>query len=164
MQHVVNKYHGAGGTKLVLIERGSSFGYNNLVSDMRSLPIMRAMGVPVIYDGVPHSVQMPGGQGTSSGGSGYLAPGMMRAAIGGVGCEGIFMEVHENPSQAKSDGPNMVHLDKLGTVLDQLMKIHHAIGRLQQRRRQNKAYGSSRRGSLQPTSREVHATKSSQFT
>jgi 2-dehydro-3-deoxyphosphooctonate aldolase (KDO 8-P synthase) len=125
MQHVVNKYHGAGGTKLVLIERGSSFGYNNLVSDMRSLPIMRAMGVPVIYDGT-HSVQMPGGQGKTSGGNGHLAPALMRAAMA-VGCDGIFMEVHDNPSQAKSDGPNMVPLEKLDDILRQLLAIKNAL-------------------------------------
>lgn len=127
MQNVVDKYRAAGGNQLVLIERGSSFGYNNLVSDMRALPIMRSMGVPVVYDGT-HSVQMPGGLGGSSGGSGHLAPGQMRAALA-VGCEGIFMEVHDDPSKAKSDGANMVPLAQLDELLEQLLAIHSAIGR-----------------------------------
>ena len=127
MQQVVDKFHTAGGTDLVLMERGSSFGYNNLVSDMRSLPIMRSMGVPVIYDGT-HSVQMPGGNGTTSGGAGHLAPALMRAAIA-VGVEGLFLEVHDNPAQAASDGPNMVPLHELPALLAQIKAIHDAIGR-----------------------------------
>ena len=109
MQQVVDKFHAAGGTQLVLMERGSTFGYNNLVSDLRSLPIMRSMGAPVVYDGT-HSVQMPGGNGTSSGGAGHLAPGLMRAAMA-MGVEGLFLEVHDRPSEAKSDGPNVVPLE-----------------------------------------------------
>ena len=129
MQQVVDKFHTAGGTDLVLMERGSSFGYNNLVSDMRSLPIMRSMGVPVIYDGT-HSVQMPGGNGTTSGGAGHLAPALMRAAMA-VGVEGLFLEVHDNPAQAASDGPNMVPLHELPALLAQIKAIHDAIGRPQ---------------------------------
>ena len=126
-KHLVDKFHSAGGKELVLIERGTSFGYNTLVSDMRSLSIMRSLGVPVIYDGT-HSVQAPGGLGSASGGAGYLAPSLMRAAMA-VGVEGIFMETHDQPQQAKSDGPNMVPTDRLTSLLNDLMAIHKAIGR-----------------------------------
>jgi 2-dehydro-3-deoxyphosphooctonate aldolase (KDO 8-P synthase) len=122
-----DKFVDAGGRDLVLIERGSSFGYNNLVSDMRSLPLLRELGVPVVYDGT-HSVQMPGGQGDRSGGSGHLAPALMRAALA-VGVEGLFLEVHERPDQALSDGPNVVPLGQLNGFLDQVVAIHGAIGR-----------------------------------
>ncbi len=127
MAQVVSKFQQAGGSKLVLMERGSSFGYNNLVSDLRSLPMMRALGVPVIYDGT-HSVQMPGGQGSTSGGAGHLAPGQMRAALA-VGCEGLFLETHDDPNTALSDGPNMLPLAALDDFLAQVRALHQAIGR-----------------------------------
>ena len=126
-QHIVNKFKEAGGERLVLIERGSSFGYNTLVSDFRSLPILRSMGVPVIYDAT-HSVQSPGGKGASSGGDGAFAPAMIRAALA-VGCEGIFAECHDNPSAAKSDGANVIPLPQLEGVLAQVNALHDAIGR-----------------------------------
>ena len=101
-------------------ERGASFGYNNLVSDMRSLAIMRETGAPVVFDAT-HSVQLPGGQGTSSGGQREFVPVLARAAIA-VGISGVFMETHPNPAEAKSDGPNAVPLarmkDLLGTMID----------------------------------------------
>lgn len=124
---LVDKFHDAGGRNLVLIERGTTFGYNNLVSDLRSLPLLRDLGVPVIYDGT-HSVQMPGGAGTTSGGAGHLAPALMRAALA-VGVEGLFLEVHENPAKALSDGPNVVPLRLLPAFLEQVVALHAAIGR-----------------------------------
>ncbi len=125
---LIDKYQSrAGAGKLIIIERGTSFGYNTLVSDMRALPIIRSCGVPVIYDAT-HSVQAPGGNGTSSGGNGYLAPSMARAAMA-VGVEGLFVETHIDPSIAKSDGPNMIALNELGALLDDIMAMHQAIGR-----------------------------------
>ena len=103
-------------------ERGVSFGYNTLVADMRSLYWMRELGYRVIFDAT-HSVQRPGGQGTSSGGDGILAPVLARAAVA-TGCDGIFMETHPDPSKALSDGPNQVPLADLPAVLDKLIKIH----------------------------------------
>ncbi|MHC5067223.1 MAG: 3-deoxy-8-phosphooctulonate synthase [Planctomycetota bacterium] len=127
MRQVVSKFYAAGGRDLILMERGSTFGYNNLVSDLRSLPMMRGLGCPVIYDGT-HSVQMPGGQGGTSGGAGHLAPGQMRAALA-VGCEGLFLEVHDDPASAKSDGPNMIKLSELPALLEQVVALHQALGR-----------------------------------
>jgi len=124
---LVEKFRAHGGRDLVLIERGSSFGYNNLVVDMRALPLLRALGVPVIFDAT-HAVQMPGGGGDRSDGSGYLAPSLARAAIA-VGVEGIFMETHDNPARAPSDGPNMIPTGRLGGILAEVRAIHDAIGR-----------------------------------
>ena len=118
---------GARSDRLILIERGTSFGYNALVSDFRSLPIMRGFGVPVIFDGT-HSVQAPGGLGTSSGGAGHFAPLLMRAAMA-VGVEGIFMETHDDPRHALSDGPNVVPVKELPALLKDLKAIHRALGR-----------------------------------
>jgi len=118
---------GAAKHRLVLIERGTSFGYNTLVSDFRALPVMRGFGVPVIYDGT-HSVQAPGGLGAKSGGQGHLAPPLMRAAMA-VGCEGIFMETHDQPKKALSDGPNVVPLGELLALLQDLRAIHDLLGR-----------------------------------
>ena len=126
-RNIVAKYHAAGGKDLVLIERGSSFGYNALVVDFRGLPQMRELGVPVIFDGT-HSVQSPGGLGTRSGGEGRFAPPLMRAALA-VGCEGLFLEVHEAPARAPSDGPNMIPLAELPALLRDLRAIHRALGR-----------------------------------
>ena len=124
---LIEKFRNFGGTDLVLIERGTTFGYNNLVSDFRSLPILRGMGVPVIYDGT-HSVQMPGGAGERSSGSGHLAPALMRAALA-VGVEGLFLETHNNPSEALSDGPNVVPSDDLPAFFAQVKALHQALGR-----------------------------------
>lgn len=126
MKNVVHKITGSGCHQLMLTERGVSFGYNTLVTDMRSLPIMREMGFPVIMD-VTHSVQIPGGQGSKSGGQSQFAPHMARAAAA-VGVDGLFLEVHDNPAEALSDGPNMIALDKLEQVLADAKAID-AIGR-----------------------------------
>ena len=124
MEHVAAKITTAGNDKLLLTERGTSFGYNALVSDMRALPTMAALGHPVIFDAT-HSVQQPGGLGASSGGQREFVPVLARAAVA-VGVQGLFMESHENPDQAPSDGPNMVPLSEMPLVLDMLMRIDQA--------------------------------------
>lgn len=122
MKNVVKKLE-AGGTKNILLtERGTSFGYNTLVVDFRSLPQMRELGYPIVFDAT-HSVQMPGGQGSKSGGQRHFVPHLARAAAA-VGIDALFMEVHENPDAAPSDGPNMVPLDRLEPVLRQVLSIH----------------------------------------
>lgn len=126
MKHVVRKLEDSGTRRILLTERGSSFGYNTLVVDFRSLPQMRALGYPVIFDAT-HSVQMPGGQGDTSGGQREFIPCLARAAAA-AGIDGIFMEIHENPDIAPSDGPNMVPLDKLEAVLTQVVSIRAALG------------------------------------
>lgn len=126
MKNVVNKLTGSGCHQLMLTERGASFGYNTLVTDMRSLPIMRDFGFPVIMD-VTHSVQIPGGKGTASGGQSQYAPHMARAAAA-VGVDGLFIETHDNPAEALSDGPNMIALDNLEQVLADCQAIDK-IGR-----------------------------------
>ena len=127
MTPLINKFRDAGGTNLVLIERGGSFGYNTLVVDFRSLSRARALGVPVIFDAT-HSCQSPGGLGGSSGGEGHLAPALLRAALA-VGVEGIFAETHDKPTEAKSDGPNMIPLDHFPSVMDDIAKLHTVLGR-----------------------------------
>ncbi len=124
---IVEKYRSAGGRDLVLMERGNSFGYNRLVADLCNLPAMRALGVPVIFDGT-HSVQAPGGGGDVSLGAGHLAPGLMRAALA-MGCEGLFLEVHDDPAVALSDGANVVPLHQLDAFLGQVRALHDALGR-----------------------------------
>ncbi len=124
MKHVAEKVTNAGNQKLLLTERGTTFGYNTLVSDMRSLPTMAAFGYPVIFDAT-HSVQQPGGLGGSSGGQREFVPVLARAAVA-VGVQGLFMESHENPDQAPSDGPNMVPLSEMPSVLAKLMQIDEA--------------------------------------
>jgi 2-dehydro-3-deoxyphosphooctonate aldolase (KDO 8-P synthase) len=123
---LVAKVRDNGNQNVILIERGTSFGYNTLVSDMRALPQMRALGVPVIYDGT-HSVQAPGGLGGSSGGQREFAPVLMRAAVA-AGCDGVFIETHDQPDQAKSDGPNMIPLAALPALIEQLLAIRAAVG------------------------------------
>jgi 2-dehydro-3-deoxyphosphooctonate aldolase (KDO 8-P synthase) len=125
--NIVAKFRAAGGTDIALIERGTSFGYNNLVVDFRSLPIMRGFGVPVVMDAT-HAVQSPGGMGDRSGGDGKFAPMLARAAMA-VGVEGLFMETHDDPLTSPSDGPNMVPLARLPAVLRDLRTIHDALGR-----------------------------------
>ncbi len=125
MQNVAKKVSESGNDKIMLTERGASFGYNTLVSDMRSLPIMAQTGYPVIFDAT-HSVQQPGGQGTSSGGDRTMVPVLARAAVA-VGVAGVFMEVHQDPDNAPSDGPNMVKLADLPEVLDQLLAFDAVI-------------------------------------
>jgi 2-dehydro-3-deoxyphosphooctonate aldolase (KDO 8-P synthase) len=121
MQNVVTKLESGGAHNLLLTERGTSFGYNTLVVDMRSLPQMREFGYPVVFDAT-HSVQMPGGQGNKSGGQRQFVPHLARAAVA-VGVDAVFMEVHEEPDRALSDGANMVPLAQLEKVLQQLIMI-----------------------------------------
>lgn len=121
MQHVVAKAKAVGNEQIMVCERGVSFGYNNLVSDMRSLPIMAKTGCPVVYDAT-HSVQLPGGQGGSSGGQREFVPTLARAAVA-AGVAGIFMETHPNPEQALSDGPNSWPLDHMESLLQSLQSI-----------------------------------------
>ena len=125
MKNVVAKVVGSGNPNVLLTERGASFGYNTLVSDMRSLPIMAETGCPVIFDAT-HSVQQPGGQGTSSGGDRRFVPVLARAAVA-VGVAGLFIETHENPDVAPSDGPNMVPLDKFEGLMAELMAIDAVV-------------------------------------
>jgi 2-dehydro-3-deoxyphosphooctonate aldolase (KDO 8-P synthase) len=121
MKHVAAKVTGAGNPNVLLTERGVSFGYNTLVSDMRALPIMAETGLPVIFDAT-HSVQEPGGQGGSSGGERRFVETLARAAVA-VGVAGVFIETHQDPDTAPSDGPNMVPIQKLEALLKGLMAI-----------------------------------------
>ncbi len=121
MQHVVAKARSTGNTQLLVCERGVSFGYNNLVADMRSLAVMRNTGCPVVFDAT-HSVQLPGGQGTASGGQREFVPVLARAAVA-VGVAGIFMETHPDPEQALSDGPNAWPLAKMEALLATLSEL-----------------------------------------
>lgn len=125
MQHVVAKARATGNTSIMVCERGASFGYNNLVSDMRSLAIMRETGCPVVYDAT-HSVQLPGGQGASSGGQREFIPVLARAAVAS-GISGIFMETHPNPDKALSDGPNAMPLHHMQELLTLLKEIDLAV-------------------------------------
>ena len=121
MAQVAKKIESTGNTNILLTERGTSFGYNNLVVDMRSLPIMKQTGYPVIFDAT-HSVQQPGGNGTSSGGQRQYAPVLANAAIT-TGIAGIFIETHETPDKAPSDGPNMIPLADMPVVLERLLAL-----------------------------------------
>jgi 2-dehydro-3-deoxyphosphooctonate aldolase (KDO 8-P synthase) len=125
MGQVVDKAKQAGGKRLLVTERGTTFGYNNLVADMRSMPIMRAFGFPVIFDAT-HSVQMPGGSGDKSSGQRQFAPVLARAALA-AGADGIFLETHPQPDRALSDGPNMIPLDEIPSLLSSLLKIYSAV-------------------------------------
>jgi 2-dehydro-3-deoxyphosphooctonate aldolase (KDO 8-P synthase) len=127
MKHVIEKAEAAGNRAILVTERGASFGYNNLVSDMRSLQVMAGFGYPVIFDGT-HSVQLPGGLGHASGGQREFVPTLVRAAVATGFCDGIFLEVHEDPEQAPCDGPNMLRLADLPKLLDQLQAIRAALG------------------------------------
>jgi 2-dehydro-3-deoxyphosphooctonate aldolase (KDO 8-P synthase) len=118
MKNVAAKISESGNDNIMLTDRGTSFGYNTLVSDMRGLPTMAETGYPVIIDAT-HSVQQPGGQGTSSGGDRTMVPVIARAAVA-VGVAGVFMEVHQDPDNAPSDGPNMVKLNELEGILAKL--------------------------------------------
>ncbi len=124
MINVVEKLRAGGTEKILLTERGTSFGYNNLVVDMRGLPIMRSFNCPVIFDGT-HSVQLPGGAGSSSGGQREFVEYLVRAACA-VGVDGLFLEVHDNPAEGLSDGANMIPLDNLEKILSDAKKIHEA--------------------------------------
>ncbi|QHG72074.1 3-deoxy-8-phosphooctulonate synthase [Ensifer adhaerens] len=119
MKNVLAKFTESGNPNVMLCERGASFGYNTLVSDMRSLPIMASLGAPVVFDAT-HSVQQPGGQGGSSGGQREFVETLARAAVA-VGVAGVFVETHEDPDNAPSDGPNMVHLKDMPRLLEKLL-------------------------------------------
>ena len=121
MANVAAKVASTGNDRIMLCERGTSFGYNTLVSDFRGLPVMAATGYPVIFDAT-HSVQHPGGQGTSSGGQREFVEPLARAALA-VGCAGLFIETHEDPDNAPSDGPNMVPLDQMAGLLARLKRL-----------------------------------------
>lgn len=121
MANVVNKARETGNNQIMVCERGASFGYNNLVSDMRSLAVMRSTSCPVVYDAT-HSVQLPGGQGSSSGGQREHVPVLARAAVA-AGVSGLFMETHPNPEKAKSDGPNSWPLAEMQNLLETLIEI-----------------------------------------
>lgn len=121
VKNIIEKFTSTGNHALSITERGTSFGYNNLVVDFRAFPIMRSFGYPVIFD-VTHSLQLPGGQGTSSGGQREFAGPMARAAVA-VGVDGLFMEVHPEPEKALCDGPNMIRLDEVGTILASIKEI-----------------------------------------
>ena len=124
MAQAARKCLEAGNNRIILCERGTTFGYNQLVVDMRSLPIMRSFGYPVMFDGT-HSVQMPGGQGERSGGDRRFVLPLIRAAVA-IGIDALFLETHPEPDKAKSDGPNMVPLSDLEKLLKQVKKIHEA--------------------------------------
>ena len=125
MGHVAEKARNAGGQKILLTERGSSFGYNNLVADMRSIPILKRSGFPVIFDAT-HSVQLPGGGGDKSGGQREFAPVLARAALA-AGANGIFVETHPRPDRAFSDGPNTIPLLEMPALLKSLVKVFQAV-------------------------------------
>jgi 2-dehydro-3-deoxyphosphooctonate aldolase (KDO 8-P synthase) len=125
MKNVVTKAREAGSERFMLTERGASFGYNNLVVDFRSFPIMRGFGCPVIFD-VTHSLQLPGGQGESSGGQPQFIPHLARAGVA-AGVDGLFMEVHDNPAKALSDGPNALDLALLRPLLSEVLAVRRAF-------------------------------------
>ena len=125
MNNIIHKLTSAGSEKILLCERGTSFGYNNLISDMRAIPIMQKTGWPVIFDAT-HSIQQPGGKGTSSGGQREFVPYLAKASIA-VGVSGIFIETHQDPDNAPSDGPNMVPLNKLENLIKQLFEIDNLV-------------------------------------
>ena len=121
MANVIDKIQSTGNKKVLVCERGTSFGYNTLISDMRALPVLVGTGCPVIFDAT-HSVQQPGGQGASSGGQREFAPILARAAVS-VGVAGIFIETHENPDEGLSDGPNMIPLKQMPSILETLVEF-----------------------------------------
>ena len=125
MQNVVDKARSTGNEQIMVCERGFSFGYNNLVSDMRSLSVMRATGAPVVFDAT-HSVQLPGGKGTASGGQREFVPVLARAAVA-AGVAGVFMETHPDPDKALSDGPNAWPLKHMRELLQTLKELDHAV-------------------------------------
>jgi 2-dehydro-3-deoxyphosphooctonate aldolase (KDO 8-P synthase) len=125
MKHVVAKMEEAGNRRLLLTERGSSFGYNTLVTDMRAIPWMQELGRPVIFDAT-HSVQTPGGAGDRSGGERRMVPYLARAAVA-AGCDGLFLETHPRPDEALSDGPNMIALEHLPALMETCLRLRRAL-------------------------------------
>lgn len=130
MVNSVRKVTEAGNPNIILTERGTTFGYNNLVVDFRSIPIMQSTGFPVVFDAT-HSVQLPGGGGTVSSGQRQYIPTLAKAAVA-AGCDGVFMEVHPNPDEAKSDGPNQVPLAQVKDLIIQCLKVHQVTRELPQ--------------------------------
>ena len=128
MKHVVRKLESGGCQNVMLCERGTFFGYGRLVNDMRALPEMRAIGVPVVYDAT-HSVQEPGGLGSATGGNRAMVEPLARAAVA-IGVDGLFFETHPTPDTSPSDGPNMIPLDQFGSMLERLLTIREAVERL----------------------------------
>lgn len=127
MKNVVSKLEKSGHQKILLTERGVTFGYNNLIVDMRALPVMRSLGYPVVFDAT-HSVQLPGGEGEKSGGQREFIPSLIRGAVA-IGIDVLFMEVHPNPDNAQSDGPNMIPLDRLEPILKMAMEFSELAGK-----------------------------------
>jgi 2-dehydro-3-deoxyphosphooctonate aldolase (KDO 8-P synthase) len=125
MGNVAEKAKRAGGKRIMLTERGTTFGYNNLVADMRSIPLMKRYGCPVVFDAT-HSVQLPGGGGDKSSGQREFAPVLARAALA-AGANGLFIETHPQPDKALSDGPNMIPLGEMAALLKDLLKVFHAV-------------------------------------
>ncbi len=125
MGQVIEKARKAGGTKILVTERGTTFGYNNLVSDMRAIPLLKKAGFPVVYDAT-HSVQLPGGGGDRSAGQREFAPVLARCAVA-AGADGVFVETHPDPDKALSDGPNMVPLNEMRKLLETLLKVRDAV-------------------------------------
>ncbi len=123
--HAANKVKSTGNTEIYITERGTTFGYNNLVVDMRGIPIVQSYGLPMIFDAT-HSIQLPGGQGTSSGGQREYATTLARAAVA-AGCNGLFFETHPRPEEALCDGPNMIPLDWMETLLETCLEIHETV-------------------------------------
>lgn len=129
-KNIVDKLQSAGCDKILLTERGASFGYNNLVVDLRSFPIMRSFGVPVVFD-VTHSLQLPGGLGKATGGQSQYIEDFARAGVA-CGVDAVFMEVHDNPAKAPSDGPNQLPLERLEKLLRKLKQIHELVNESEQ--------------------------------
>lgn len=125
IKEVIKKIESIGNKKILITERGTCFGYNNLVFDLRSLYIMRQYGYPVIFDAT-HSVQLPGGRGNASGGERQYVAGFVRSAVA-FGCDGLFLEVHENPDKAPCDGPNMINFTQLENILKEVLKIEKVL-------------------------------------
>ena len=125
MGQVVSKVSGIGNNKIVLTERGTSFGYNNLVADMRSIPIMKSLGYPVVFDAT-HSVQLPGGGGDRSSGQGEFAPVLAKSALA-AGANGLFIETHPEPAKSPSDGPNMIPLGQINRTLKSMQRVFKAV-------------------------------------
>lgn len=125
VKNIIEKIEATGNHKILITERGVSFGYNNLVVDMRSLPIMRSFGYPVVFDAT-HSIQLPGGLGKSSGGERDMVPYLARAAVA-TGCDGLFLEVHECPEKALCDGPNMMKIEDLSALLRDVKRIDRIV-------------------------------------
>jgi 2-dehydro-3-deoxyphosphooctonate aldolase (KDO 8-P synthase) len=129
MKHVVSKLSAAGCDNILLAERGTFFGYGRLVNDMRAIPQMQALGVPVIFDAT-HSVQEPGGLGSATGGNRAMVEPLARAAMA-IGADGLFCETHPDPDRSPSDGPNMIPLQEFGPFLKRLLEIRSVISRLE---------------------------------